>query len=207
MRIIKRLFGRHRKDGIPAEASPEDRDSGPAHKIFPRLQPGGWEGPRPGTMRQILLGTKEAPRLVLGFGYDLPGSFTFIALHDLQMDLSEVVRQANENIEKHSVGTLLSSGGRILTVASTGFSSEKILGKTFMAGVHQKLGSAELLASLPRRGFLMFTPRRSDALLTFVGIHESVCADEDLGEELVTGGLLLVENGEIKEMVTDWSRL
>lgn len=43
-------------------------------RIYPILKPGDWAGIK-NTVHKIMIGDERNPQLVIGYGYDLPGSF------------------------------------------------------------------------------------------------------------------------------------
>jgi hypothetical protein len=205
MGFFKRIFGSgDEKETKRAEESVEKIATGEVDKIYPILKPGDWVGLKYGAIKQVLIGTEESPELVIGYGYDAPGNFVFLT-HDMLKDKTTagVFEEAIRNLEAFNVPVEEVLDGKMITCAGADFSSEKILCKEFMLGLHKRLGAAELLVSIPRRTTMLVTSRQNDKELLnkFIYLHSHTWHDDSFGNAPIANLLFVVIDGEINGVI------
>ncbi|MBC7865644.1 MAG: hypothetical protein IAF38_21900 [Bacteroidia bacterium] len=207
MGFLKRIFG---KGNEQSEKNVEKEigqiQSGEINKIYPILKPGDWIGIKAGCLKQTLLGTKEEPQLVVGFGYDAPTNFIFLTQGDLKgKKPEEILNEAYKNLEDFPSEFEISETehGKFLTASGKDFSSEKILCKSHMLKAHELLKSNELLVSIPRRRCMMVISKTNDkeAYNTFVYLHNHAWEDDSYGNAPILNALFVVIDGEIDGII------
>ena len=97
MSFLKKIFGENKSDkkkefevitdpvrNQKIESDLQAIKVGDVYKIYPILKPGDWIGIKAGALRQTIIGDKENPKLVVGFGYDAPNNFVFLKYSDVR---------------------------------------------------------------------------------------------------------------------------
>ncbi|WP_232824664.1 hypothetical protein [Algibacillus agarilyticus] len=126
--------------------------------FYPIIKSGDWIGIKHGAVYSTLIGSKESPEVVIGFGYDTPDNFIFLTHQDSdKVDLNATVQKAFANIEAIDVTFTLSKSldNKVLTASGKPFSSEAILSKKQMQKAHKILNAKQLFVSIARRTGLM----------------------------------------------------
>ena len=207
MGLFKRVFGGGDKESDKKVEQEIDRiKSGEIHKIYPILKPGDWVGLRAGCVRQTLFGNPEAPKLVVGFGYDAPDNFIFLTHDDLETkDPNAILAEAYENLENYpsEFETTETPNGQILTASGKDFSAEKILCASHMLKAHELLKTNELLVSIPRRRCMMVISKQAGQELqdTFHHLHNVTWNDDSYGNAPILNALYVVVNGQIDGLI------
>jgi hypothetical protein len=207
MGIFKRIFGKGNEESDKrVEQAIEQVKSGEVTKLYPILKPGDWIGVKAGCLKQTLLGTPEAPELVVGFGYDTPSNFVFLTQEDLEgKDPTQLLKDAYENLEnfpsEFEPSTVLN--GKLLTASGKDFSAEKILCKSHMLKAHQLLDASELLVSIPRRRCMMVMSKQADRDLInmFLALHADAWGDDSYGNAPIINALFVMTDGEISGII------
>ena len=203
MSLFKRIFGKgDTETDKRVEKELEQIKSGEIDKIYPILKPGDWPGITYGAIRQTLIGTPEAPYLVVGFGYDAPSNFVFLMPKDIEgKDSSAIIQQAYANLEAIPSPFEISDvfDGRVLTASGNDFSSEKILCESHMQRAHDLLNADRLLVSIPRRRCMMIIAENEEQemMSKFLYLHQHAWEDDSFGNAPITHDLFLVENAQI----------
>lgn len=205
MGLLTRIFGKADKEADERiEKEVEQIRSGKVNKIYPILKPGDWVGVKAGCIQQVLIGTKENPELVVGFGYDAPTNFVFLIPSHLEgKDPGAVLEEAYDNLENLKQEFKTIQDEKILLASGQDFSSEKILCRSHMLKAHELLKSTRLFVSIPRRRCMMITSRQADAelLATFIALHNKIWEDDSYGNAPILNGLLIVIDGQIDDMI------
>jgi len=207
MSLFKRIFGNGNKESDKqVEKDIEQIESGKITKVYPILKPGDWVGIKAGAIKQTLIGTQEAPQLVVGFGYDTPSNFVFLMPRDLKnKDPNKILEEAYKNLDAVSSEFEISEklGGKVITASGNDFSAEKILSKNHMLKAHRLLKSDELLVSIPRRRCMMIVSKSVDkeTLNIFVALHNNAWQDDTYGNPTIMNALFVVINGEINGLI------
>lgn len=208
MSFLKRIFGSgNKKTDKVLEKDLEKISSGEITKVYPIIKSGDWVGIKAGALKQTLIGTQEAPQLVIGFGYDTPTNFVFLMPKDLEgKDPNKVLQKAYANLEAVDSEFVVSEklNGKVLTASGNDFSAEKILSQKHMLRAHKLLDASELLVSIPRRRCMMVTSKSVDkeTLNLFVALHQNAWQDDSYGNAPIINALFVVINGEIKGTIT-----
>lgn len=208
MSFLKRIFGSgNKKTDKVLEEDLEKISSGEITKVYPIIKSGDWVGIKAGALKQTLIGTQEAPQLVVGFGYDTPTNFVFLMPKDLEgKDPNKVLQKAYANLEAVDSEFVVSEklNGKVLTASGNDFSAEKILSQKHMLLAHKLLDASELLVSIPRRRCMMVTSKSVDkeTLNLFVALHQNAWKDDSYGNAPIINALFVVINGEIKGTIT-----
>ncbi len=222
MSFLKKLFGKDTnpekeefkyigKNNDPERNSKFEVDlnkikSGEIDKIFPILKPGDWVGIKAGALRQTIIGDKENPKLVVGFGYDAPNNFVFLNYSDYQEreKLEKMVEQAYDNLYKYEVTFNEVVPNKVIIIDGQDFCSEKILDTKFMKALQNKMGGEKLVVSIPRRRCMMVTNSFEEEAIfeQFISVHNSTWNNDAYGNPQIMNSLFVVKNGEI-EMVKD----
>jgi hypothetical protein len=180
--------------------------SGEVNKVFPILKPGDWVGIKAGALRQTLIGDKENPKLVVGFGYDAPSNFVFLNYSDYQdrENLEKMVEQAYDNLYNYEVTLNEVVPNKVIIIDGQDFCSEKILDVNFMRALQNKMGGVKLVVSIPRRRCMMVTNSFEDEAIfnQFLSVHNKTWSDESYGNPPIINSLFVVKDGEI-DMVKD----
>ena len=171
-------------------------------KVFPIIKPGNWIGIKAGALRQTLIGEKENPKLVVGFGYDAPNNFVFLNHLDYQdrEKLESMVEKAYSNLHSYEVTLNVVVPNKVITIDGQDFCSEKILDTTFMKALQDKMGGDNLVVSIPRRRCMMVTNSFEEEGICnqFLSIHNKTWNDESYGNPQILNSLFVVKNGEIQ---------
>lgn len=224
MSFIKKLFGQNNKaqenktekkdfevitDPERNKKFEEDLDkikSGQVNKVYPILKPGDWVGIKAGALRQTLIGDKDDPKLVVGFGYDAPNNFVFLNYSDYpeREKLEKIVGQAYENLHQYEVTFNEVVPKKVLVFDGQDFCSEKILDAKFMKSLQDFLGGDKLVVSIPRRRCMMVTNSFEEEGIfeQFLKVHSDAWSDDSYGNPPIINSLFVVKNGEI-DMVKD----
>lgn len=219
MSIFKKLFGQDKSkknDNIKVESDPikeqqfkndlEGIKTGKISKIYPILKPGNWIGIKAGSLRQTIIGDKENPKLVVGFGYDAPNNFVFLNYSDYQEreKLEKMVDDAYNNLYDFEVTFNEVVPGKVIIIDGKDFCSEKILDVKFMKSLQEKMGSEKLVVSIPRRRCMMVTNSFEEQGIfeQFMSVHKSTWENDTYGNAQIMNSLFIVKNGEI-DMVKD----
>ncbi len=224
MSFLKKLFGQNNKTESnnsekkdfevitdPEQNKKFDEDlekikTGKVDKVYPILKPGDWVGIKAGALRQNLIGDKENPKLVVGFGYDAPNNFVFLNYSDYQEreKLEQMVGQAYDNLYNFEVTFNEVVPNKVIIIDGQDFCSEKILDTKFMKALQDKMGGDKLVVSIPRRRCMMVTNAfEEDGIFEqFLSVHNKTWSDESYGNPQIINSLFVVKNGEI-DMVKD----
>lgn len=207
MSLFKRVFG----SGTPESDKRLEKEldqvkSGEIHKIYPILKPGDWVGIQAGALRQTIVGTQEAPLLVVAIGYDAPTNFIFLKSTDIEgKDPNAVLKEAFSNLEniEQEFEKSTQFDGQILLASGNDFSSEKILSKSHMMKAHTLLDAEELLVSIPRRRCMMITSRNAEKelLSKFIHLHQHAWNDDSYRNPPIINALFIVKSGEIQGLI------
>ncbi len=180
--------------------------SGQIDKVFPILKPGDWVGVKAGALRQTLIGDKDSPKLVVGFGYDAPNNFVFLNYSDYpdNDELGQMVEKAYENLHHYEVTFSEVIPKKVLVFDGQDFCSEKILDVKFMKSLQDFLGGEKLVVSIPRRRCMMVTNSfEEDGIFEqFIKVHTDAWNNDSYGNPPIINSLFVVKNGEI-DMVKD----
>lgn len=203
MGIFKRIFGQS-KD-IPDEQLQKEANeirSGKYNKVYPILKPGDWVGIKAGALRQTLIGAKEAPELVVAFGYDTETNFVFLMPKDLEgKNPDEVLHNAFQNLDEVDIPFEVSKklDNKVLTASGNDFSSEKILSEKQMLEAHKLLDAEEIIVSIPRRRCMMVTSKYVDNKIIdqFIALHQQAWNDDSFGNPPISKNLFIVQKGQI----------
>lgn len=181
-------------------------ESGAVNKIYPILKPGDWIGIQAGALKQTLIGTQEAPELVIALGYDAPNNFVFLMPDDLAgKDPGKILQEAYDNLEQieseFEVSEVLKR--QVLTASGQDFSSEKILCRSHMLKAHELLNAKELYVSIPRRSCMMVTSKQveQELLDTFLYLHNHTWNDATYGNAPIINALFVVVDGNIEGII------
>ena len=174
-------------------------------KIFPILKPGNWNGLKYSAHR-IILGDENDPQLVIAYGYNLPSSFSFLTVKDLERkSLEEIHEEAKNNIEEHQVKIekLERLPDPILLASGDDFSAEKLLSKSFLLEAQNQLEAEELLISIPRRRCMMIGNRKSskETLEMFAKLHLAAWNEDNYGNAQIFNGLFIAKDGNIQGVI------
>ena len=183
------------------EAEQFDKKS---QKFYPIFKPGDWSGMKMAA-NTIFLGDESNPLLLIGYGYSLENSFTFLTILDLKKQSIESIHsEAVKNIEEYPVNIEISKAidQPILMASGSDFSSEKILSNTFLEMAQEKLNTKEMLVSIPRRTCIMMMSKNADAdnITKFVELHYHAWNDNSYGNAPIFNGLFIVKNGKIESV-------
>jgi hypothetical protein len=217
MNIFKNIFGNKKNDKKkefevitdPIKNQQFDKDlqgikSGEISKIYPMLKPGDWIGIKAGALRQTIIGDKENPKLVVGFGYDAPNNFVFLNYSDYQdrEKLEEMVEQAYENLYNYEVILNEVVPNKVIIIDGKDFCSEKILDTKFMKALQDKMGGEELTVSIPRRRCMMVTNSINEEAIfnQFISVHSNTWKDDSYGNPPIINALFRIVNGEIESV-------
>lgn len=175
--------------------------------IYPVIKPGDWVGIKHGAVYTILIGSDEAPEVVIGYGYDTAENFIFLTHQDsVKVDLNASVKQAFSNIDSTDVTFTPSSllDNKLLTASGEPFSSEAILSKKQMLKAHELLNAKQLFVSIARRTGLMAISKDSseDLLDKFLYLHHDAWTDDTFGNAPIANMLFVIEDGEISGTVS-----
>ena len=180
--------------------------SGQVDKVFPILKPGDWIGIKAGALRQTLIGDKDNPKLVVGFGYDAPNNFVFLNYSDYQdrEKLENMVEQAYDNLYQYEVTLNEVVPNKVIIIDGQDFCSEKILDTNFMKALQTKMGGDKLVVSIPRRRCMMVTNSFEDESIfnQFLSVHNNTWSDDSYGNPQIINSLFVLKDGEI-DMVKD----
>jgi hypothetical protein len=206
MGLFTKIFGKEDKEADKRIEREVEQIKSEINKIYPILKPGDWVGIKAGALKQTLLGTQEAPELVVGFGYDAPTNFVFLMPSDIEgKDPNQMLKDAFANLEQVKSDFEISEtlNRRVLTASGQDFSSEKILCRSHMLKAHELLQSKELLVSIPRRRCMMVTSRQADKELlnTFVALHKNAWEDDSYGNAPILNALFVVIDGQIDGVI------
>ncbi|MCU0439048.1 MAG: hypothetical protein MUC49_14215 [Raineya sp.] len=184
----------------------ENVASGNFNKIYPILKPGDWIGTKTSTLKHILVGSQDDPKIVVAFGYDAPNSFVFLMSQDLKDKSQEqVFQEAFDNLEAvvSDFEVLDSLQGKVLAASGHSFASEKILCKNHLLKAHELLQAKELLVSIPRRTCMMITDRQVDKniLNQFIYLHNYTWEDDNYGNAPIFNGFFVIIDGEITSVI------
>ncbi|WP_300022633.1 hypothetical protein [uncultured Maribacter sp.] len=181
-------------------------NSGEINEIFPILKPSDWIGIKAGALRQTIIGDKENPKLVVGFGYNAPNNFVFLNYSDYQErgKLEKMVEQAYDNLYKYEVTFNEVVPNKVIIIDGQDFCSEKILDTKFMKALQHKMGGEKLVVSIPRRRCMMVTNSFEEQGIfeQFMSVHKSTWENDSYGNAQIMNSLFVVKNGEI-DMVKD----
>lgn len=174
-------------------------------KIFPILKPGDWNGLKYSAHR-IILGDQNNPQLVIAYGYNLPGSFSFLTVKDLESkSLEEIHEEAKNNINERQVSIEKSDRlpDPILLASGDDFSAEKLLSKSFLLEAQNQLEAEELLISIPRRRCMMIGNRKSseETLTMFTQLHLVAWNEDNYGNAQIFNGLFIAKDGEVQGVI------
>jgi hypothetical protein len=224
MSFLKKLFGQEKRSeetnlgnkNFEVITDPErnkkfDQDldkikSGEVNKVFPILKPGDWVGIKAGALRQTIIGDKENPKLVVGFGYDAPNNFVFLNYSDYQEKekLEKMVEAAYNNLYNYKVTLNEVVPNKVIIIDGQDFCSEKILDVNFMKELQDKMGGDKLVVSIPRRRCMMVTNSFEEEGIfeQFISVHKSTWSNDSYGNPPIMNSLFVIKNGEIN-MVKD----
>lgn len=196
-------------DAIPMpKALEKEIDSTIDEKAFlPILKAGDWVGLECGAVRQTLLGTKDDPKLVVGFGLDTSEHYVFLMGKDAStINLENAVRYAYENLDAMPVTFELyeSFDNKLVKAMGEPLSSEIILSVKHMLKIHEVLDAKQLMVSIPKRGRFMAISREAPQQLLnkFACIHNHTWEDDGYDDVPLTDLFFVVENGEIVDVLT-----
>jgi hypothetical protein len=122
------------------------------------LRPHDWPGREHGLVLPLGLGPEVAENLPLvALVRDLPNTVKTIPKGDEGVE--RLRAEAEENLHKLEVriAELEAPGGPVLVVHGGYYSSEKLLDRTFLRAIHERLAAGLLLAAVPRKGQLWLT--------------------------------------------------
>ncbi|MGF1689959.1 hypothetical protein [Photobacterium kagoshimensis] len=170
--------------------------------FYPIIKSGDWVGIKHGAVYSILVGPRESPQVVIGFGYDTPDNFIFLTHQDSEkIDVNATVNEAFENIDAMDVIFTPSNSldNKVLTASGLPFSSEAILSKKQMLKAHEILSAKQLLVSIARRtGLMVISKDAPEELLSeFIYLHNHAWNDDSYGNAPIANMLFVIENGEI----------
>lgn len=222
MSFLKKIFGKTTKsekdefkyigDNVDPEKDNKFKSdlnkikSGEINEIFPILKPGDWIGIKTGALRQTIIGDKENPKLVVGFGYDAPNNFVFLNYSEYQESdkLEKMVEKAYDNLFKYEVTFNEVVPNKVIIIDGQDFCSEKILDTEFMRALQNKMGGEKLVVSIPRRRCMMVTNSFEEQGIfeQFMSVHKSTWKNDSYGNAQIMNSLFVVKNGEI-DMVKD----
>ena len=153
-----------------------------------------------------IIGDKENPKLVVGFGYDAPNNFVFLNYSDYQEreKLEKMVGDAYNNLYNFEVTFNEVVPGKVIIIDGKDFCSEKILDVKFMKALQEKMGGEKLVVSIPRRRCMMVTNSFEEQGIfeQFMSVHKSTWENDSYGNAQIMNSLFVVKNGEI-DMVKD----
>ena len=203
MNFIKKIFGSQDKTHEEHLAESLSKiESGEVTRIYPILKPGDWVGLQYGAISQTIIGTEEAPELVIGYGYDTPSDFIFLSADMLKgKTQEEIFDEAFNNLEEFKAPLNEVVPGKVIISDGADFCSEKILSKAFMLDLHKRLNAEELWVSIPRRRNMMVTSRKAEPeiLEHFMSVHTGTWEDDSYGNAPIINRLFVVIDGEINE--------
>ncbi|MBU2893835.1 hypothetical protein KO495_10925 [Colwellia sp. D2M02] len=170
--------------------------------LYPIIKPGDWVGVKHGAVYSTLVGTKESPEVVIGFGYETTDNFIFLTHQESKkIDLNVAVATAFSNIDAMDVTFIAAEAldNQVLTASGQSFSSEAILSKKQMLKAHKMLKAEKLLVSIARRtGLMVISKEASEELLNmFVYLHHDAWSDDSYGNAPIANMLFVMEEGEI----------
>lgn len=174
---------------------------------YPVFKPGDWVGIQHGAVRQTMLGTKENPELVIGFGMDAKDHYVFLMGSDQdKVSLDKAVANAYRNIDavdfEFSYTEALDNHG--ITGGGTAFSSELLLSPKHMQKAHELLNAKQFLVSIPKRTEFLAVPRDApkEVLGKFNYFHKMSWLDESNGNAPITQYIFVVEDSKVVEVLT-----
>lgn len=214
MSFLKNLFGRNKAEDKkafeiitdPVKNKQIENDlnsikSGVTNKIYPILKPGDWVGVKAGAVRQTIIGDKESPKLVAGFGYDAQNNFVFLSYSDYPEKemLKQMVYEAYDNLYNYEVILNEVVPNKVIIIDGKDFCSEKVLDIRFMRALQVKMGGDKLVVSIPRRRCMMVTNSFEEIAIhnQFMSVHNHTWSDASYGNPPIINSLLVVKDGEI----------
>jgi hypothetical protein len=207
MSFLKKIFGSGSKEqSAVLEQELEQVKKGEFNKIYPILKPGDWVGIKAGALTKTIVGEKENPKVVIGYGYDTPNNFIFLTYQDLEKKpVQEILQESQDNIDNFQSQFEVSKKleGYVLTASGSDFSSEKILCKAFMLEAHKLLKADEIIVSIPRRRCMMITSKNApkEILDMFVLLHQDAWVDESYGNAPIANMFFVLRNGEMENII------
>lgn len=199
--MFKRIFGKgNKKSDEQVNKEIQQIEKGEIKDIFPILKPGDWVGIKAGLLTQTLIGNKENPTLVAGFGYSTATNFIFMSPAHLEgKNPQEVLQTAYNNLASLPPDFSPNISNGILTASGNDFSSEKILIPEKMQIAHELLDAKEILVSIPRRTCMMCCNKLTDkeTLKKFLILHEHAWKDDSYGNAPIVNGLFHLVDGQM----------
>lgn len=176
--------------------------------IYPILKPGNWEGIRAGVLHQVLIGSPEAPELVLAFGYSTDKEFVFLTEEEVKgQDVNQLINNAHDNLfqlpSQFEEVKIEQFGGVVLTASGSDFASEKILAKDHLVEAQNLLKAKEILVSIPRRTTMMIVDKnaKKEVLDLFMNLHDHTWNDDSYGNAPIFNAIFVVVDGNINGVI------
>jgi hypothetical protein len=124
------------------------------------LRPHDWAGREHGLVLPLGLGPEVAENMPLvALVRDMPNTVKTISKSTSPEELEKLRAEADENLARFEVriAELEVPNGPVLVVHGGYYASEKLLDRTFLRSIHERLAAGLLLASVPRKGQLWLT--------------------------------------------------
>ncbi len=177
--------------------------AGNGGKVYPVLRNHEWIGVKGGVVFMPLIGTFEAPKVVIALAYDMPENLIYVP-HKTGGDFEEVnalYDEAQKNLEELVIPiNMVEKRGHIAVDASGHeFSSELLLSKPFLKKMHTILDAEQILIAVPRRGYLKAIASNTSKTIynKFIDEYEAIFADESIEKPRIANGVFVIENGKI----------
>ncbi|CZF82793.1 hypothetical protein GCE9029_03444 [Grimontia celer] len=165
---------------------------------YPLIKPGDWVGIGASSVYQVLIGTEEAPKLVVAYAADTEENYFFLNW-DSDLDVEKAASNAFKNINSLKVEYFYPNGfeNQVLTAKPDAFVSETILSENQMNRIHRELGKEEIIVSIPTRTTLSAVAFDSsdEIFAKFAGVHVDAWNEERNAR--ISPYLFILKNGKI----------
>jgi hypothetical protein len=147
------------------------------------------------------MGSAAQPLVLVAYAWeDTGGHLEYVTRsNDPFSDRDALVWEAFENLERYQTGfeVVESGGGRMLVSAGPSFAAERVLCQSHMLIAHEKLGSDEILVSIPRRGAMLVCAMDcpDEVRHTMISLHTDSWSQVGGDPERITGELIVMEDG------------
>ena len=144
-------------------------------RVFPVLKPASWQGLTYGARAHVWIGSPQAPEVVVAYGcYD--GGFASYITNETPAwnDLDVLVREAFDNLKAHEVPLqVVGTGTDRVVIAAGPFAAEQVLSERHVLAIQDRLETADIVVSIPRRDALLACPADASEQLrrTVTGLH------------------------------------
>ncbi len=173
-------------------------------RVFPVLKPASWQGLAYGARAHVWIGTPQAPEVVVAYGCYEAGFASYITNETpAYNDPDVLVQEAFDNLKALDVELqVVGTGPDRVVIAAGPFAAEQVLSERHVLAIQDRLETAEIVVSIPRRDALLACPAdASDQLRrTVTGLHREAWegrgqAGEPALDDQVLDGLVVFSAG------------